>query len=131
MPKATILVVDDDIGFLIALSKVFQKHGYVTAGATDARTAVEYVTSKKQHFDVVITDLSMPNINGIEFLSIVKENYPDVPVIVISAFGQPETRADMMRKGAFAYLDKPLLATEILTVVNRAFQSKRPMAQAS
>lgn len=122
MANESILIVDDDIELLAALTRVLSKQGFIVAGATSAGVAMDYVTGGRQGFDVIITDLSMPGINGLEFLSAVKTAFPRVPVIVVTAFGEWDTYAESLRLGAFAYLNKPIDRHQLLNTVRRALQ---------
>jgi DNA-binding NtrC family response regulator len=122
MANQSILIVDDDVELLTALTKILSKTGYIVAGATDSAAAMSYVTAGKQRFDLIVTDLSMPGINGLAFLSAVKASSPQVPVIVITAFGEWDTYAEAIRLGAFAYLNKPIDRHQLLNTIRRALQ---------
>jgi DNA-binding NtrC family response regulator len=122
MANESILIVDDDVELLAALTRILNKQGYIAAGATSAGVAMDYVTSGKQRFDLIITDLSMPGINGLAFLTAIKKSMPQVPVIVLTAFGDWDTYAESLRLGAFAYLNKPIDRHQLLNTVRRALQ---------
>jgi DNA-binding NtrC family response regulator len=116
----TILLVDDDVELLKALTKVLEKEGYTVLAQSTANAAIRFVNESKQHFDLVITDVSMPGMKGTTFLSAVKTAFPKVPVIIITAFGDWGQYMETLRNGAFDYLDKPLDKDALLAAVRRA-----------
>ncbi len=119
-PTATILLVDDDAELLKALTKVLEKENYAVIAQPDAGSAINYINSSHQKFDLVLTDVSMPGIKGTAFLSTVKAAFPRIPVILITAFGDWGQYMEAVRNGAFEYLSKPLEKAELLAVVRRA-----------
>ena len=125
MTRGNILLVDDDAGFLTALTKTLAKHGYQVTGAASAAEAVEMIQSRKQTFDLVVTDLSMPSISGMAVLNAVKTAFPRLEVIVITAFGDQLTQANALRDGAFAFVQKPIDPEEFLGMVERAMVAGR------
>ncbi|MCX7914715.1 MAG: response regulator [Verrucomicrobiae bacterium] len=116
----TILLVDDNTELLSALTKVLEKEGYRVTALPTADCAVEYMNTTNQRPDLIIIDVSMPGMKGIEFLSKVETVSPQIPVIVITAFGEWDQYMDALRRGAFAYLPKPIEKNELLTTVRRA-----------
>jgi CheY-like chemotaxis protein len=118
--SSTILLVDDDIVVLAALSKLLGHFGYVVAGASNSKAAMDYVTSGRSRFDLVITDLAMPGINGAEFVAAVKKTFPDIPVIVITGYSERCTTEEAQRFGAFAYLAKPLHTPLLISTIEQA-----------
>jgi DNA-binding NtrC family response regulator len=118
--SSTILLVDDDIVVLAALSKLLGHFGYVVAGASNSTAAMDYVTSGRSRFDLVITDLAMPGINGAEFVAAVKKTFPDVPVIVITGYAERCTAEEAQKFGAFAYLAKPLHTPLLVSTIEQA-----------
>lgn len=121
--QAAILLVDDDVEVLKALTKVLEKDGHRVVPKADAASAIRHVNETKQPFDLIITDVSMPGMTGTEFLAAVKNAFPKLPVIIITAFGDWGQYMDAVRSGAYAYLSKPVEKTELLTVVRRALAS--------
>ena len=117
MSKHTILLIDDDIEFLRAITKLLSKRNYLVAGAANPVAAMDYVTGSRQHFDLIITDLSMPAMDGIEVLGAIHKLFPTQPVLVVSAFGSAAARADAERLGAFAFLEKPLDAELLVAAI--------------
>jgi DNA-binding NtrC family response regulator len=123
MQKKTILVVDDDVELLKALTKVLEKEGYDVVALPDAGSAIRYITDSKKKFDLVITDVLMPGMKGTTFLSALKTAFPKVPVIIITAFGDWGQYMEALRQGACAYLTKPLDKTELLATVHDALKN--------
>jgi DNA-binding NtrC family response regulator len=120
---ATILLVDDDVELLKALTKVLEKENYEVIPQLDADSAIAYLNTAQKKCDLVLTDVSMPGMKGPAFLSAVKQNFPQVPVVVITAFGDWGQYMDAVRNGAFEYLSKPLEKSELLKVVRRALSN--------
>ncbi|MGI8967334.1 MAG: response regulator [Limisphaerales bacterium] len=128
MKPGNILLVDDDAGFLTALTKMLTKERYVVTPVGDASSAADEMKKRERPFDLVITDLLMPMVTGFTLLNAVMSASPDVKVIVVTAVGDPNTRAKALRDGAFAYFSKPLERTEFLAEVKRAMNGKKPRA---
>jgi DNA-binding NtrC family response regulator len=129
--EAVILLVDDDIEVLKALKKVLEKDGFEVLPHSTAPSAMRFVNETKSHFDLVITDVSMPGMNGMAFLGAVKAAFPKVPVIIITAFGDWGQYMETIRDGAYEYLNKPLDKAELLAVVRRALANSQHNAHAS
>ena len=123
MASPTILLVDDDVVVLTSVSKLLSCFGYVVAGAANSQAAIDYVAGTRNRFDVIITDLAMPGINGMEFLTLAKQTFPDVPVIVVTGHTEQCTTEEALRIGAFAYLAKPLHTQELVNTIERAIHS--------
>lgn len=121
--RTTILLVDDDVEVLKALTKVLEKGGYHVMPYSDAQSAMESINRTKERFDLVVTDVSMPKISGTTFLSSIKAAFPKVPVIVITAFGDWGQYMNMIRDGAYEYLSKPLDKSQLLSTVQRALSN--------
>jgi CheY-like chemotaxis protein len=120
MPMPNILVVDDNIEFLRALTTFLGKRGFVVAGAANPAAVIDYLTNDHKRFDLVITDLSMPQMDGMAVLRKLKTEFPKLPVIILSAYGTADTQQQALRAGAFAYLSKPLDKDQFLSVVDQA-----------
>jgi DNA-binding NtrC family response regulator len=120
---ASILLVDDDVEVLKALTKVLEKEGYEVGAYPDARLAIQFINETKKRFDLVITDVSMPGMKGTAFLAAVKTAFPSVPVILITAFGDWGEYMLALREGAYEYLSKPLDKAELLDAVSRALKN--------
>jgi DNA-binding NtrC family response regulator len=121
--KGRILVVDDEKHQRDILQMILESEGYETTIAGNGRQAREAVQA--QAFDVVLTDLKMPDLNGIALLTELLKAQPGICVILMTAHGSIDTAVDAMRKGAFDYLTKPLEREELLLVLGRAMERTR------
>jgi DNA-binding NtrC family response regulator len=122
----SILIVDDDAAMLRALTKVLTAEGAVVANASWAGEVMERLADHQGHFDLIITDLRMPILNGESVLGAVKAALPEVPVIVMTAYGSPEAEAECLAKGAAAFLEKPLDTPQLLAAIERVFSTPKP-----
>ena len=113
-----ILVVDDDYHMRVALSEALVKAGYEVRAAEDGRVAMESI--KKSSCDLVITDVKMPYINGIDLLGRLKKERCSLPVIVITAYGTVEHAVNAIKEGAFDYIQKPFDTETLYGIVQRA-----------
>lgn len=123
MPSGSILLVDDDVELLKALTKVLEKEGYHVVPQSNANSALDYIGTTKESFDLVISDVSMPGVRGIAFLSALHTAFPKLPVIIITAFGDWDQYAAALREGAFEFLNKPLDKTQLLSLIQKAISS--------
>ncbi|MCP4744880.1 MAG: sigma-54-dependent Fis family transcriptional regulator [Desulfobacteraceae bacterium] len=109
MPKprpTKILIVDDDPGHLTTLKTIARSWGYTVETADNGNAAVEHV--KSEPVDLVLTDVRMANINGIEVLEQIKSYNPSIPVIIMTAYSSVESAVEALKAGAYDYLIKPL-----------------------
>lgn len=114
----TVLIVDDEKNFLVILKAVLDEEGYEVLTAADPFTALDIV----QHtdLDAVVTDMKMPQIDGISLLERIKQINPDLPVIIMTAYGTIEKAVEAMKKGAFDYITKPFSNEELKVTVRKA-----------
>jgi two-component system response regulator (stage 0 sporulation protein F) len=122
--RQPILLVDDDPEFRKAMKKMFEKSGYNVTVAADGQEALEALS--EESFDLIISDLRMPNLNGMELMEELKRRRINLPVIFITAYGEVESYMDLMNLGAFEYINKPVKGQEILGVVRKALESASP-----
>lgn len=120
--KSRILVVDDEESIREFLEIMLKKENYEVTTADDGLRAKEILAKKS--FDMVISDMQMPNVTGIELLKFVRENYPDVVFMMITAFGTTETAVDAMKMGAYDYVTKPFKIDEVRLNIANALRSK-------
>ncbi len=120
---AHILVVDDDAETLALLHEILEKEGYTVETAGDAKTALEYIARRPP--DLLMTDIHMSEMDGMALLSETRARYPEVPVILMTAYGSLKTAVDGIRAGAFDYLSKPFIIDDIRLVVRRALEHKQ------
>jgi two-component system response regulator AtoC len=119
--KKHILVVDDEPNLRKLLAAQLTQDGYEAHAVADGKEAMAAL--KEQHFDAVISDLRMPNMDGMTLLKHIQEQHGDIPVIVLTAHGTVETAVDAMRFGAFDFLTKPFDRAEMQAVVGKAVRT--------
>ncbi|MFH2218194.1 MAG: response regulator [Pseudomonadota bacterium] len=117
-PKTRILILDDEPIVCKRLKPAFEKLGYETEVFTDSSKAMSRIQEKD--FDIVITDLKMKHINGMQFLAAIKEKSLDTEVIVITGFATMETAKESFQKGVFDFVAKPFKIGEIQEIVKKA-----------
>jgi two-component system, NtrC family, response regulator AtoC len=117
-----ILIVDDEINMRLVLSAMLKKEGYEIASASDGREALQILKSSK--IAAVVSDLKMPDIDGMELLSRISEKYPEVPVIMITAHGTVATAVEALKKGALDYITKPFDLDELKNVISKAIKTR-------
>jgi two-component system, NtrC family, response regulator PilR len=120
--KSRILVVDDEESIREFLEIMLKKENYEVTTAEDGLRAKEILAKKS--FDMIISDMQMPNMTGIELLKYVKESYPDIVFMMITAFGTTETAVDTMKMGAYDYITKPFKIDEVRLNIANALRSK-------
>jgi len=117
-----ILVVDDEIIVCESCQRILEEEGYEVEIALSGKEAFEKM--KEHPLDLVITDLKMPGIDGMEVLKVVRKEYPDTIVIMITGYSTVETAVEAMKQGAFDYIPKPFTPDEVSIVVKKAFEQK-------
>jgi DNA-binding NtrC family response regulator len=117
-----VLVVDDEESLRFFLERGLAKAGYAVEVAADGRSAIERLSAMP--FDVVLTDLVMPEVGGLEVLAAVHEMDKDAVVILMTAHGTVENAIDALRLGAFDYLTKPFELKELLVTVERGLDRR-------
>jgi two-component system response regulator HydG len=123
----TILVVDDEPANLASLEKIFQRDGLRAITADSAKAALEIVRSHR--VQVVLTDLMMPGVSGIELLRAIKQVSPDTEVVMMTAYGTVETAVQAMREGAYDFVEKPLKRMTIVKSVRKAAERQLLVAE--
>ena len=118
--RTRVLILDDEPIVCKRLKPAFQKAGYDVETFTDSSQAMTRV--EQVHFDVVITDLKMEGVDGMQFLSHVKEVLPAAGVVVITGFATMETAKESFHKGAFDFVAKPFKMSDILETVRRLLE---------
>jgi DNA-binding NtrC family response regulator len=120
MDKPAILIVEDDASFRRVLEYQLTEAGYRITVAENGKKALELFSEYR--YQAVITDLNLPELSGEEVLKQVKQQSPDAPVIILTAFGSIESAVEAMKLGAFHYLTKPVNCDELLLAVNNALK---------
>ena len=124
----SILVVDDDPGMLRAMTKVLAREGMQVTSVSDPASVATKLADSERRFDLVITDLRMPMFSGRGVLALASV-LPELPVIIITAFGGSDIEAQALDLGAFAFLEKPVAAAQLIEVVKRAL-ARSPLREA-
>jgi DNA-binding NtrC family response regulator len=122
MTAAQILVVDDDAIIRESLCEFLKLEGYHSCGAGGVRQALKEL--EKQNFNLVITDVNMPDTDGFELLRIIRKRYPEIVTIVITGYGTIESAVEAIKMGAYDYLTKPIIDDEIRMIVRRAMEQQ-------
>ena len=119
----SILIIDDEAGMRDMVSRLFSEAGYETAAAPDGAAGLQ--AAKVGDFDLVLLDMSLPKMSGLEVLDGIKEAKPDLPVIMVTAFGSTQTAVEALRLGAYDYIAKPFDLDELQVVAERALEQRR------
>ncbi len=123
----TVLVVDDEPANLSSIEKIFQRDGMRVLTADGAKTALELCRTHR--VQVVLTDLMMPGISGLELLRAIKQLSPDTEVVMMTAYGTVETAVQAMREGAYDFVEKPLKRMTIVKSVRKAAERQSLVAE--
>ena len=123
-PGATLLIVDDDASLRNAVSEVLEAHGYRVLPCSGGEEALERLQAEGA--DLVITDLRMPGMKGQALLEQVRQTFPEVPVIAVTAFGSVRDAMELTRAGAFDYLEKPFRTQALFDSVERGLRESAP-----
>ncbi|HMB65198.1 MAG TPA: sigma-54 dependent transcriptional regulator [Eudoraea sp.] len=116
-----ILIIEDDAAFCQMLQKFLTKQGFEVQSSYTAPDAKNKY--RNTHFDLVLTDLRLPDYDGIQLLSDIKKSTPDTVVIVMTGYAEVGTAVDAMKKGAFDYISKPFTPDEMLKVIANALRT--------
>lgn len=119
--QGSVLIVDDDDTLRVTLAKIFVKAGYGARTAKNGQEALDLFDADEP--DIVVADVKMPRKNGLSLLDDIKSRESKCKVIIITAYGDQDSPADAMRRGAFAYLDKPVSRSELLDLCAKALKS--------
>jgi len=119
---ARILIIDDERAIRKTLTEILGFEGYVIEEAADGEEGLKKFSEK--NYDLVLCDIKMPKLDGIEFLEKARELNPDVPVIMISGHGNIDTAVDAVKKGAFDYISKPPDLNRLLITIRNAAEKQ-------
>jgi two-component system, NtrC family, response regulator AtoC len=126
-PPVRVLVVDDDEITCNLLEEVLSKEGYTVQKALDGRQAIDQ--GEKQTYDVVLTDIKMVGVDGMEVLRAYRQKSPETIIIMMTAFGSIETAIRAIKEGAYDYVSKPFKLEEIKLTIHRALEQKRLLVE--
>ena len=127
MSKPKILIVDDDNIILDSLCEFLNMEGYQADGATSVNEAKKKLN--QQSYALVISDVNMPDGDGFEILSLIKQDYPRTVIIMITGYGTIESAVEAIKKGAYDYLTKPIIDDDLLLAVERAIHQPALMSE--
>lgn len=115
-----ILVVDDEENARVALSKILTNEGYEVSSAGNGNEALDLL--RNRDVELIITDINMPEMNGLTFLRELNRSHPHSNVIMITAYGEVESYLEAMDLGAFEYINKPVRYEDLQKVINKVFK---------
>ena len=118
--NAHILIIDDEKNYLLVLQTLLEDEGYTVTALSDPETALAFL--QESEVDVVVTDMKMPRITGLDVLERVKKQWPYTPVLIMTAFGTIESAVETMKYGAFDYITKPFSNDELLLSIHNAVE---------
>lgn len=121
---AKVLIVDDERDIVFLMRHLLNEKGYEVSEAPNGLAALRLFQT--QFFDLIITDVRMPCMDGMAFLREVKKLDPSTPVIVLTAYASLEAAVEAMESGAALYLTKPFNTDELLGVIERVLESGKP-----
>jgi DNA-binding NtrC family response regulator len=123
MEKAKILVVDDEESMCKFMEIMLKREGYSVSSSQDAASALEQI--KTENYDLVVADLMMPEMSGIELLSSARSVNPNLDFIMMTAFASVDSAIEALKKGAFDYITKPFKVDEIKIAVKKSLEQKK------
>src|SRR5689334_4771350 len=118
-----ILVVDDDDAIVLTLQAILEAEGYAVEGAVGGAAALDAIRNK--HYDLVLTDLKMPAIDGLAVLAEVQKRSPQTVTLMMTGHGSLESALEAVRLGAYEYLSKPTNVEDLKLAVRRSLERKR------
>ncbi len=126
-PPPRLLLVDDDAAHLQALQRIFQREHFEVLAASSGKEALALL--RAQPIDVVLTDLMMPGMSGMDLLQAIRDLGSEAQVVVVTAYGTIEKAVEAMRAGAYDFLEKPLKRVPVVETVRRAAEHGRLLAE--
>ena len=121
--KLRILLVDDEVAILQCITTLLERQGYYVETAQDGEEALALID--KFHFHIVVTDLNMSHLNGIELLSNIKEKYPHLVVIFLTGYSSVELAVKAIKLGAYDFIEKPFQPRELIALIEKAAEEKQ------
>ena len=119
-----ILVVDDEPIARARLKTALERHGYAVETCSDGAEAIEQL--REHAFRVVVTDIRMDGVDGLQVLDLVRKNYPEIATILITGYASVEVAREGLAKGAFDLIAKPFRPRDLRAIIERALQKSRP-----
>lgn len=121
------LVIDDDVSTLQLMHYQLESEKFEVSTAENGKEALEY--ARETNFDIVLTDLQLPDLGGIEIVKQIKEILPETEIIMITGFGSTEKAIEATKAGAFYYIEKPVDFDELLILIEKAIERKQQAAE--
>ena len=126
MSKGKILVIDDEDIVLISCKRALLPEGFEVKTAQNGIQGLKMI--EEERFDLVFTDLKMPDIDGMEVLRIIKQRWPETGVIIITGYQTVDSAVKAIKLGAYDYIEKPFTPDGIINAVNRALEERKKEA---
>jgi two-component system response regulator DesR len=126
-PRPCILLADDEVDLRVILADYLGHHGYEVAVAADGREALALAAARRP--DLALVDVRMPGPSGMDLAARLKALHPDLPVVIVTAYGSIEDAAEAIRSGVFHYLPKPVQPGQVLAVVEEALGESKAQPQ--
>jgi two-component system response regulator (stage 0 sporulation protein F) len=117
---ARILIVDDEENARMALTRLLAKEGFLVDSVANGYEALNYL--RQQVVNIIVTDINMPEMDGITFLRELNKNFPKMNVIMITAYGGVESYLEAMNLGAFEYINKPVKIDELKLILKKVLR---------
>ncbi|MBI2191669.1 MAG: sigma-54-dependent Fis family transcriptional regulator [Planctomycetes bacterium] len=121
--KAAILVVDDEEGARVSITRALEPLGYAVHSVPSAEECLAFL--KRENVDVVLCDVRLDGMDGLDLQKRIHAEYPDIPVVMITAYAAIETAVRALKQGAYDYISKPFSAEEVRGAIRRALESRR------
>ncbi len=118
-----ILIVDDEKNYPTIIGAILQEEGYTSLTASSGMEALDIL--RNESIDLVLTDVKMPGMGGIQLLEKIKEIHPDIPVIIMTAYGSVEKAVEAMHKGAYTFILKPFENQALIAHIAKAISVYR------
>jgi DNA-binding NtrC family response regulator len=122
MSKGKILVIDDEDIVRVSCSRTLRPEGYELSMAKNGEEGLRMLGEGS--FDLVLTDLKMPNMDGIEVLANIKKNWPATDVVIVTGYQTVETAVKAIKLGAFDYIEKPFTPDALIATVSNVFRAR-------
>ncbi|MBN2365633.1 MAG: sigma-54-dependent Fis family transcriptional regulator [Calditrichaeota bacterium] len=122
MENPEILVIDDEKEMLVSYQKILSRAGYSVTTAETGDQGLS-ILNERQQVSLVLCDLKMPGMDGMEFLSILKQNYPHLPFIMVTGFGTLEIGIEAVKNGAYDFIEKPFARQKLLSTIESALKN--------
>lgn len=119
-----ILIVDDDVTFCLMLKKLLERHLYQVTTVFSPDEVRRFI--KKEFYDVIMTDLRLPGVSGMDLIKLIKQETPESQIIMMTGYADISTAVQSIKQGAFNYLPKPFLPEEVLNIIREALENSNP-----